>query len=98
MAANSIKNKTTIPILLIFTISAAIAFTIAYFSDVEKSENNVFSAGTLDLNLERTGGGEANAVWQADNLKPGDEVEGELEFTNKGSIPIESLLMEVEIE
>ncbi len=31
-------------------------------------------------------------------MLPGDEVEGELEFKNAGTIPIESLIMEVEIE
>ncbi len=85
-------------VLLIVVLSVSIGFTISYFADVERAENNVFSAGTLDLNLEKAGGDEANAVWQADNWLPGDEVEGELEFTNEGTIPIESLLMEVEIE
>jgi len=93
---NNKISKILIPLILI--IVATIGFTIAYFSNTEKSEGNVFSAGTLDLNLGKSGGGEANAVWQAGNMLPGDEVEGELEFVNNGTIPIESLLMEVEIE
>ncbi len=72
--------------------------TSSYFQDEEKAENNMFSAGTLDLNLNKEGGGEANAVWTAENWLPGDEVEGEIEFENTGSTPIESLLMDVEIE
>ncbi len=85
--------------IAIFGAVISIGLTVSYFQDAEKSENNVFSAGTLDLNLEKAGGGEANAVWQAENWLPGDETEeGELEFTNEGSIPIESLIMEVEIE
>ncbi len=71
--------------------------TSSYFQDTEKSEGNVFSAGTLDLNLNKEGGGEANAVWTAENWLPGDEAEGEIEFENTGSMPIESLLMDVEI-
>lgn len=82
-----------IPAVVIVAI-ISIGVTVSYFQDIEKSENNVFSAGTLDLSI----GEEVNAVWQAENWLPGDEVEGELEFTNEGSLPIESLLMEVEIE
>jgi predicted ribosomally synthesized peptide with SipW-like signal peptide len=75
-------------------IIAAIGFTVAYLSDTEKSDNNVFSAGTLDLSI----GEPVNAVWQTDNWMPGDEVEGELELKNSGSLPIKSLIMTVEIE
>lgn len=81
-----------IPVIIIAAIS--IGVTVSYFQDVEKSENNVFKAGTLDLYM----GEEVNAIWEAENMLPGDEVEGELEFENKGSLPIKSLLMEVEIE
>ena len=71
-----------------------IGATSSYFQDEEKSENNVFQAGTLDLVINEP----ANAVWTAENWLPGDEVEGELEFENVGNTPIESLLMEVEID
>ena len=84
--------KALIPLIVVLSIT--IGFTIAYFQDVEKSQNNVFSAGTLDLSL----GEPSVAVWQAKNMMPGDEVEGELELKNDGSLPIESLLMSVEIE
>ena len=75
-------------------VIAIIGFTVAYFSDTERSENNVFSAGTLDLSI----GEPANAVWQAGDWLPGDEVEGELELKNDGSLPIESLLMTINVE
>ena len=84
--------KALIPLIVVLPVT--IGFTIAYFQDVEKSQNNVFSAGTLDLSL----GEPSVAVWQAENMMPGDEVEGELELKNDGSLPIESLLMSVEIE
>lgn len=89
--------KILIPAVIVI-ITLSIGATISYFSDTEKSENNVFQTGTLDLDLSKSDGSEANAVWQAENWLPGDEVEGELEFKNNGSISIESLLMEVEIE
>ena len=86
--------KALIPLIVV--LSVTIGFTISYFQDVEKAENNVFSAGTLDLKTNDKDGVEA--VWQAENMMPGDEVEGKIEFRNAGTIPIESLIMEVEIE
>jgi len=88
--------KILILAVIIGAVSFSIKFTISYFADVEKSENNVFKAGSLDLKVNDKDGVEA--TWQAENMLPGDEVEGELEFKNDGSIPIESLIMEVEIE
>jgi len=93
------KNKILKYLPLFITIvSVAVGLTIAFLSDIEQSGNNVFSAETLDLNLQKSGGSEATASWQAGNWSPGNEVEGELEFENNGSIPVESLLMSVEIE
>ena len=86
--------KILIPSALI--LSVTIGFTIAYFQDVEKSKDNIFEAGTLDLKTNDRDGVEA--IWKAENMMPGDEVEGELELKNTGSIPIESLLMKVEIK
>jgi len=88
--------KTLISAVIIGAMIFSIKFTISYFADVEKSKNNVFKAGSLDLKVDDKDGVEA--VWQAENMLPGNEVEGELEFRNAGTIPIESLVMEVEIE
>ena len=88
--------KILILTLIIGALIFSIKFTLSYFQDVEKSKNNVFKAGSLDLKVNDKDGVEA--VWQAENMLPGDEVEGELEFRNAGTIPIESLIMEVEIE
>lgn len=87
--------KVLIPAVAIIAI-ISIGTTFSYFQDVEKSENNIFEAGTLDLKTDDKDGVEA--TWQTENMLPGDEVEGELELKNNGSIPAESLLMEVEIE
>ena len=87
-------------LLIIIAISATVVsagFTISYFNDIEKSEGNVFSVGTLDFDLNKPGEETADVVWTAVNWLPGDEVEGELEFENVGSMDIESMLMEVEI-
>ena len=87
--------------MIIIAISATVVsagFTISYFSDTEKSEENVFSTGILDFDLNKPGEETADVTWTAENWLPGDEVEGELEFENVGSMDIESMLMEVEIE
>ena len=86
--------KSLIIIIAIGAVVVSISYTTAFFQDTEVSKNNVFEAGTLDLVI----GEPVNAVWTAENWLPGDEVEGELEFENVGSLPIESLVMEVEIE
>lgn len=88
------KFRYSILMIIGVAIIAAIGFTIAYLSDTEKSENNVFSAGTLDLSI----GEPASAVWQIENWMPGDEAEGEIDLKNDGSLPIKSLLMNVEVE
>ena len=88
--------KILILTLIIGALIFSIKFTLSYFQDVEKSKNNVFKASSLDLKVNDKDGVEA--VWQAENMLPGDEVEGELEFKNAGTILIESLIMEVEIE
>ena len=84
-------------IIAISAVVYSVGFTISYFNDVEKSEGNVFSVGTLDFDLNKPGEETADAAWTAENWLPGDEVEGELEFENVGSMDIESMLMEVEI-
>ena len=88
--------KTLISAVIIGAVVFSIKSTISYFQDVEKSKSNVFKAGSLDLKVNDKDGVEA--IWQAENMLPGDEVEGELEFRNAGTIPIESLAMEVEVE
>ena len=56
----------------------------AYFSDVETSTANTFTAGTLDLNLD---GGNTNVVkFTVSDVKPGDSGGGSWTVANVGSI------------
>ena len=56
----------------------------AYFSDVETSTGNTFTAGTLDLNLD---GGNTNVVkFTVSDVKPGDSGGGSWTVANVGSI------------
>jgi len=84
--------KSSLFIIGVIGVAGLIGFTTAYFSDTESSRNNMFQAGSLDLEIKKS----ANAIWTAGNLLPGDEVSGEIELENSGSLPIESLIFEVE--
>jgi len=58
------------------------AGTVAYFSDTETSEDNTFTAGTLDL----TAVGGSPMPFAVANMKPGDSGSGTVTLTNAGTI------------
>ena len=79
-------NKKILISLSVIGIAAAIAIggTTAYFSDTEKSENNTFAAGTMDLDIN----GDDVAV-QTINLSdkaPGDSGSESATLKNSGSL------------
>ncbi|MDC1205471.1 SipW-dependent-type signal peptide-containing protein [Candidatus Pacebacteria bacterium] len=82
--------------LILFALAAiaGVGYTTSFFQDIETSAENTFEAGSLDLVINEP----ADAVWVAENWLPGDEIEGEIDLENVGSIPISSLIMEVEVE
>jgi predicted ribosomally synthesized peptide with SipW-like signal peptide len=91
---NSTIKKSLVFLVVIVSVVSFVGLTTAYFSDTETSTNNIFQAGSLDLKI----GEPVNAVWTAENWLPGDEVKGEIELENVGSLPINSLTFEVNIE
>lgn len=70
-------RKILVSLSIIAVVGAiAIGGTIAYFSDVETSTGNTFSAGTLDLQIRDQNEGFGNGVtatWIASDVKPGWE-------------------------
>ncbi len=78
-------KRILISLMTIALVSALIGGGIyAYFSDVETSTGNTFTAGTLDLNLD---GGNTNVVkFTVSNVKPGDSGGGTWTVANVGSI------------
>lgn len=78
--------STIIRSLLVVVAVAAIAggATYSYFSDVEVSTGNTFSAGTLDLKLN--GADAPVTVFNATNMKPGNQPLGKIKLKNAGSI------------
>ena len=60
------------------------AGTFSYFSDVETSKGNTFSAGVLDLNVD---GKNKNVVkFTVSNMRPGNQPKGMWNLSNVGTI------------
>ncbi len=78
--------------------------TFAYFSDIETSEGNTFTAGTLDLKIKDQDpqgspdwyyGDGVTATWTMSNMKPGDTVNGWVRLRNDGSIKADKLDIDI---
>lgn len=65
--------------------------TYAYFNDVAVSENNVFAAGTLDINV--AGNDKENAIINVENIKPGDTMIRTFKLNNTGSLDVSKVLL-----
>ena len=78
-------KKILVSFMTIALVSALIGGGVyAYFSDVETSTGNTFTAGTLDLNLD---GGNTNVVkFTVDDVKPGDSSGGTWTVANVGNM------------
>jgi predicted ribosomally synthesized peptide with SipW-like signal peptide len=78
-------NKILVSLMTIVLVFALVGGGVyAYFSDIETSTGNTFTAGTLDLNLD---GVNANVVkFTVANVTPGDSDTGTWDVTNVGSI------------
>ena len=76
-------------ILIGLSVIAAVAAivvgaTTAYFSDVETSSGNTFTAGTMDLKLNN---GDTNVImFTVENVKPGDQGSAEVNLKNAGDL------------
>jgi spore coat-associated protein N len=78
-------KKILMSVMTITAVGALVGGGIyAYFSDIEASNGNTFTAGTLDLNLD---GGNINVVkFTVGDVKPGDSGGGTWTVTNVGNI------------
>jgi spore coat-associated protein N len=78
-------NKVLVSLMTIVLVCALVGGGVyAYFSDIETSTGNIFTAGTLDLNLD---GVNTNVVkFTVGDVKPGDSDTGTWDVTNVGSI------------
>jgi spore coat-associated protein N len=82
-------NKILTSLLMIGVVAAMVgAGTWAYFSDVETSTGNTFTAGTLNLKVDSDpdNGQPVNAMITVGNLKPGDHGSKVIPLSNTGSL------------
>lgn len=80
------KRTVLVSTLVIALIAGLVgAATWAYFSDVETSSGNTFTAGTLDLELSGTYDSTSLPV-ALTNMAPGDQTTVTLNMTNVGSL------------
>ncbi len=79
------KKRILLSIMVIAIAATMVAgATTAYFSDVERSNGNTFTAGKLDLQID---GGDVNVVkFNVTNMKPGSQPTGHYTLTNIGTI------------
>jgi spore coat-associated protein N len=78
-------KKILLSLMTIVAVTALVGGGIyAYFNDIEASNGNTFTAGTLDLNLD---GGNSNVVkFTVSDVKPGDSGGGTWTVANVGDI------------
>lgn len=79
-------NKKILASMVVITLMLlAIGWgTSAWFSDMETSTGNTFTAGTLDLKLD---GGDVNVVkFTVSNMRPGNQPKATYALTNAGSL------------
>lgn len=85
-----LNKKMLLSLLVIGVVSvSAGAGTWAYFSDTETSEDNTFTAGTLDLDLTDAtddGTDSETLTWVAGNMAPGDDGSATMTVTNVGTL------------
>jgi len=81
------STKSILVSLLIICVAAILisAATYASFSDTETSEDNTFTAGTLDLKVDGNDDPIAR-YFNVSNAKPGDTGNAEINLNNSGSI------------
>ena len=86
-------NKKLLASMLLIAVATALigAGTIAYFNDIEKSTNNVFVDGTIDLRIRHNSSDPwtdgVTATWTVPDMKPGDDIpQRSIWFKNFGTI------------
>ena len=79
------KKKLSISILAILLVGVLAFGAVAYFSDMETSNNNTFAAGTLDLTID---GQNTNAAkFNVSNMRPDSQPTTAWTLKNVGSLP-----------
>lgn len=85
------RNRKVLAPLATLLVAGAIAVgSGASFTSESENPNNMYATGTLTQVNSRDG----EAIFNLDNLKPGDTLEGTVTITNSGSLPAAFTLAE----
>lgn len=90
MATSANRRKILVPLASLAVAGAIVVGSGATFTSQSQNPGNSFTAGTL----EQTNSKEDAAVFNLDNLKPGDTLNGSLTITNSGTLPAKFTLTE----
>ena len=88
--SESRRRRSLLGVLLLIALAAPIAVWVSVqpaqsaFTDVEEVGENRLGAGRLDLEV-----GESSILLSADNIAPGDVIDGRLELKNAGDLSLE---------
>lgn len=85
------RNRKVLAPLATLLVAGAIAVgSGATFTAQSTNPNNMYATGTLTMSNSREG----EAIFNMDNLKPGDSLEGSVTIANTGSLPATYTLTE----
>jgi spore coat-associated protein N len=77
------RRKVLVPLGTLLVASALVAGSGATFTSTSANTTSAFTTGTLTQSNSKAG----QAIFDLDNLKPGDTLNGTLTITNTGSLP-----------
>lgn len=90
-----IMKKVLLALVAVTTTAAVVGYAAAAFTDSANAEDNLFQAGTLDLQLSQDGSTwaeDTNDTWVSPtNWAPGDSFDDVLYLRDAGTVDIDSL-------
>ena len=83
----------------VFVTALLMGVSMAYFSDVARSDGNSFSSGELDVAIGKDGYRfyDEYKLFSFDGMKPGDERVIRFYVKNKGDVPVSRVLMRLSV-
>lgn len=93
-AARPSRRRALLPLATLLAAASIAMASGATFTSATQNDDNGFETGTLEQINSRG----SDAIFDLDNLKPGDTVTGSVTITNSGSLPAIFTLSETELE
>lgn len=74
--------------IIVAVAAVVVGGTVAYFNDTEVSEDNVITAGTIDIEVNDQNPWSQNGKYTFSNLEPSDDVDIDVVLKNVGTNPV----------